>query len=146
MRQETEEIAAHRLLLASGDRRRFLQAKKVEIGEHRRCVSLFHRHAARAAGIIPFHPSTTLDQHLASASGIGAMPAVFRFHAHGRSLLRGVFLCPTQKGAELYSISKYKCKYTYSGFDGSPERNAPPGRATLEKSSEFQGTDLRAKD
>ena len=70
----------------------FFQAKKIEMREQRRRVFLFHRGAARAAGIFAFHCSAPLDPHFTAASGVGAMPAVFCFHAHGRSLLRQDFL------------------------------------------------------
>src|SRR4029077_17180166 len=76
-----------------------------------RRVFLFHCRAARAAGILAFLAGTALDQQFASGSRIGAMPAVFCFHMHGRSLLRGVCL-RSAEASVLYAIGKYKCKYT----------------------------------
>jgi hypothetical protein len=79
------------LFLASDDYRCFVKAKEIEIGEHGRDVFLFHGRAAGAARIFAMYDFTGFDQHLASASGIGAMPTIFCFHLHERSLARQVF-------------------------------------------------------
>src|ERR1700756_5053324 len=87
--------------LASGDFWLVFEANKIQIGKNWGYVALFHRRAARATRILPLFTSTTLYQDFATAGGIGAMPAVLRFHAHGPSFCARISCAPHRRSGTI---------------------------------------------
>jgi hypothetical protein len=62
---------------------RFRELQKIQVAKDRRRKDFLHHAAASAAGIASLDFTVSLDEHGASAGGIGAMPAFPRFHDHG---------------------------------------------------------------
>jgi hypothetical protein len=62
---------------------RFRELQKIKGAKDRRRKVFLQHAAASAAGIPPLDFTGSLDEHGATAGGIGAMPAFPGFHDHG---------------------------------------------------------------
>jgi hypothetical protein len=62
---------------------RFRELQEIQAAKDRRRIVFLHHAVASAAGISPVDFTGSLDEHGATAGGIGAMPPFSRFHDHG---------------------------------------------------------------